>query len=340
MPPMRFRLVFALILALALSACAPKGKTASPSATAKASAAPAQAGSTPINKDHKGFRVVMGQPLPAAKAPNQAAAPSQATAAGQAVAPAPAAAQAGIPMQPAAPAQAGIPMQPATAIAAPVAAASSGQAASPVGSGQAFAATPAPAMGQAPALGAPAGQAPALGQAPIGQSTTPLAGQVPGTAPEGMNQATPGSAPPGYGGLSWGDSAKTFPGLAVYETDKATGVTTCLWPQGPKDIYGAPIRDAYYEFFKDRFYHVWIEYDGMAAYKTALEGLKRAYGPPTQEIPEKYYHAWTLGDVNIYCAFHPAENGGDVSFFYQPIYEPMMAARKAQAKTAPRSRKP
>jgi hypothetical protein len=155
-----------------------------------------------------------------------------------------------------------------------------------------------------------------------------------------MAGAAPGSPPPGYGGLSWGDSAKTFPGLAVYETDKAVGVTTCLWPQGPKDIYGAPIRDAYYEFFKDRFYHVWLEYDGMAAYKTALEGLKRAYGPPSQEIPEKYYHAWTLGDVNIYCAFHPAENQGDVSFFYQPIYEPMMAARKAHAKPAPRSRKP
>jgi hypothetical protein len=123
--------------------------------------------------------------------------------------------------------------------------------------------------------------------------------------------------------------------------DAATAVTTCIWPQGPKDIAGAPIREAFYEFFQDRFYHVWIEFDGMAAYKTALDGLIRTYGPPTKEIPEKYYHAWSLGDVNIYCAYHPAGNDGDVSFFYQPIYERMMAAKKTvTAKHAPRSAKP
>jgi len=35
----------------------------------------------------------------------------------------------------------------------------------------------------------------------------------------------------------------------------------------------------------------------MATYKAALAGLTAAYGPPTSEVPEKYYHAWALGDV-------------------------------------------
>lgn len=162
------------------------------------------------------------------------------------------------------------------------------------------------------------------------------------SAPQALSPASAAenAAPTGFGGLDWGASTKSNPGLAAYDVDKAAQITTCVWPQGPKDIVGAPIRDAFYEFYQDRFYHVWIDFDGMAAYRKALAGLTEAYGPPTEETPEKYYHSWSIGNVNIYCAYHPAENEGDVSFFYQPIYEPMMAARKASAaKTAPKGHK-
>lgn len=183
-------------------------------------------------------------------------------------------------------------------------------------------------MGQPlPTTGAPGTQAPAQPAAP---TATPPATQA--VAP-----ASPITAPTGFGGLVWGASARSDPGLAVYDEDKATGVTTCVWPQGPRDIAGAPIRDAFYEFYQDRFYHVWIDLDSMTAYKKALAGLIQNFGPPADDRPEKYYHAWTIDDVNIYCAFHPAVNEGDVSFFYQPIYEPLMASRKAAAKSAPRS---
>ncbi|MEL7638404.1 MAG: hypothetical protein AAGU21_02060 [Solidesulfovibrio sp.] len=270
MPLMSFRLVPALCLALALSACAPANKAASPTAkatkkTASSQPVPAQ-GASPqgaaaqgaSTQGKNGFRVVMGQPLPGDTAK--------------------------------------------------------------------------PAQGQATAAPQFAASAPAAGQVPF---PAPAPGSDQALAP-----AAPAGAPTGFGGLKWGDAPHTFPGLAVHETDKAAAVTTCIWPQGPKDVFGAPIREAYYEFHKDRFYHVWLEFDGLAAYRTALEGLTRAYGPPSQEDPAKYYHAWNLGEVNVYCAYHPAENDGDVSYFYQPIYETMMAARKAQAKSAPRSRTP
>ena len=151
---------------------------------------------------------------------------------------------------------------------------------------------------------------------------------------------TVASAPQGFGGIAWGAASSSQPGLAQWEVSAENGTSTYLWPQGPKDVAGAPVREAYYEFFKNQFYHVWINFDGMAAYETALAGLIRSYGPPTQENRDKYYHAWTIGDVNIYCAFHKDLNEGDVSFFYQPLYERMIAARKARgAKTPARSRK-
>ncbi len=196
------------------------------------------------------------------------------------------------------------------------------------GQGAAKAPAPPAPSGPADAAGSPTGAAPTAAAPAAAADASDAAGQP---APSGLGDgvAAPGTAPTGFGGLAWGASAKSRPGLAVYETDAAASVTTCLWPRGPKDVAGAPIREAFYEFFQDRFYHVWLEFDGMAAYKTALAGLTRTYGPPTQENLEKFYHAWTLGEVNIYCAFHPGENGGDVSFFYQPLYEKMMAARKA-----------
>jgi len=176
-----------------------------------------------------------------------------------------------------------------------------------------------------------AAQAPALPPAsPTDQAMAPFpaATQTPDVQ---AAQALPAQAgpPTGFGGIVWGTSAKAVAGLAVHEVDPPVSVITYLWPSGPKDVMGAPIRDAYFEFFQDRFYHVWIDIDGMEAYKTALAGLTAAYGPPTTENLEKFYHAWTIGDVNIYCAYHPEEREGDVSFFYQPIYERLDAARKA-----------
>lgn len=188
---------------------------------------------------------------------------------------------------------------------------------------------------QATAPAKPAASKPAPGPGPV-------KGMAPGQAtPAPQPDAAVGGPPPGFGGIAWGAPVASQPGLAQYEASQETGVVTCLWPQGPKDVVGAPIRDAYYEFFKNQFYHVWINFDGMAAYEKALAGLTRAYGPPTQENRDKYYHAWSLGDVNIYCAFHTDLNEGDVSFFYQPIYERMLAARKAgSGKTPARSAKP
>lgn len=197
-----------------------------------------------------------------------------------------------------------------------------------------------PASAQAakptPPPGAPGAQPPKpAAPAPA----APLPPATPPAAPAPTVSLAPtelaSGAPTGFGGLTWGAQAASQSGMAQYETSAESATATYLWPQGPKDILGAPIRDAYYEFFKDQFYHVWINFDGQAAYEKALAGLTRAYGPPTQENRDKFYHAWQLGEVNIYCAYHRDLNEGDVSFFYQPLYERMLAARKAAGAKAP-----
>lgn len=184
----------------------------------------------------------------------------------------------------------------------------------------------------APPPGAPGAQPPKPA-APAPAAPLPPAASAPNISLAPTELAS--GAPTGFGGLTWGAQAASQSGMAQYETSAESATATYLWPQGPKDILGAPIRDAYYEFFKDQFYHVWINFDGQAAYEKALAGLTRAYGPPTQENRDKFYHAWQLGEVNIYCAYHRDLNEGDVSFFYQPLYERMVAARKAAGAKAP-----
>jgi hypothetical protein len=172
------------------------------------------------------------------------------------------------------------------------------------------------------------------GAAPDQTSLTPSPAPTdfsaaPGIAPQTPAPTSLAGPPPGYGGILWGTSARQVPGLTVHEVDAPMSVITYLWPAGPKDIVGAPIKDAYLEFYQDRFYHVWIDLDGQETYKAALAGLTAAYGPPTAENLEKHYHSWTVGDVNVYCAYHETEHEGDVSFFYQPLYDRLTAARKA-----------
>lgn len=171
--------------------------------------------------------------------------------------------------------------------------------------------------------------------APTFQAPTPISTDKAAPPPA----ATQGP-PTGFGGIAWGTPAKSIPGLAVHQVNAPLSDVTYIWPAGPRQVMGAPIRDAFLEFYQGRFYHVWINLDGVQAYQTALSGLKAAYGPPTTEKPEKYYQSWTIGDVNIYCAYHPEEREGDVSFFYQPIYNRLDAARKVlQRRQRPARRK-
>ena len=190
-----------------------------------------------------------------------------------------------------------------------------------------------------PAPGAPSAVQAAPGSALATVAPAPANAPVPMADTPGLGM--PASGPPrGVAGIAWGSPAKSVTGLVVHEVDAPVSVVTYTWPAGPREIMGAPVRDAYFEFYQDRFYHAWIDLDGLAAYKTALAGLTAAYGPPSSENLEKFYHAWNLGEVNVYCAFHPAENEGDVSYFYQPLYDRLAAVRKAsQAKAGPRRSK-
>lgn len=315
-PLPRLSLFLPLALTVILAACAASGsRPAAPKAAAKAPATAPKPAPTrtpppaPRTETPSSSLIVMGAPLPGVPMP-VAGKPGPTTPLPEPkpFTPQPSAAVPGEPVQPTAPAPIG--SAPATQPFSP----------QPPAEPTAAGTVPAPfTTGPGAPTAAPAATAAA------DFSPVPAPGQAPGVPAAAAPQGTP----TGYANIAWGTSAKQVPGLVVHDADPGSAIITYTWPSGPQDIVGAPLRDAFLEFYQDRFYHVWLDLTGRQAYETALAGLTAAYGPPTSQNLEKNYHAWTLGDVNVYCAFHATENEGDVSYFYQPIYERLAAARKA-----------
>lgn len=144
------------------------------------------------------------------------------------------------------------------------------------------------------------------------------------TAPTGKPapQGKPAlSAPPkGFGGIAFGSPASAMPESTLESEIPELRTATYSRKSLPNTFAGRDVSRILYEFYDNAFYHVWIDFDGADTFLAVLGDLRNTYGPPTETIPDKHYNAWTLGDVNIYCVYHPDDGTGDASFWFQPVY--------------------
>jgi len=141
----------------------------------------------------------------------------------------------------------------------------------------------------------------------------------------------------GFAGLPWGVSASDVQGLVLVSEQPSLHSAAYVQEGGAKTFLGMPVEKIIYEFFEGALYQVWVEYPGVSPYEAITDALMAAYGPPSESKPQKSYHAWFLGDVNVYCAYHDDDGSGDVSFWNQPIYlkkEALVRSVKAQMQAA------
>ncbi|QLA15893.1 hypothetical protein [Desulfolutivibrio sulfoxidireducens] len=127
-------------------------------------------------------------------------------------------------------------------------------------------------------------------------------------------------APGGFADIPWGSPSAALGDLTPESAIPELRTTTYARGGVPNAFAGRPVSRILYEFYEDAFYHVWIDFDGPDTFLAVLADLRKSYGPPTQTVPEKHYNAWTVGEVNIYCVYHPEDGTGDASFWFQPIY--------------------
>jgi len=156
--------------------------------------------------------------------------------------------------------------------------------------------------------------------APAAAKPAPQGKVEPQGKPAPQGTAALPAAPKGFGGIAFGapSSAMTDSTLAAEVPELRT--TTYSRSGVPNTFAGRDMSRILYEFYDNAFYHVWIDFDGADTFLAVLGDLRKAYGPPTETIPDKHYNAWSLGDVNIYCVYHPEDGAGDASFWFQPVY--------------------
>jgi len=149
-------------------------------------------------------------------------------------------------------------------------------------------------------------------------------------------------APPkGFGGIAFGSPPTAMADSTLEAEIPELRTTTYSRPSVPNTFAGRDVSRILYEYYDNAFYHVWIDFDGADTFMAVLRDLRATYGPPTETIPEKHYNSWSIGDVNIYCVYHPEDGTGDASFWFQPVYlekeKLVKAYKKAMLDAAPQA---
>ncbi|NDY58735.1 LysM peptidoglycan-binding domain-containing protein [Desulfovibrio sulfodismutans] len=152
--------------------------------------------------------------------------------------------------------------------------------------------------------------------------------------------ADPGKKPDGFRGIAWGTEASSLKDMTLVETD---GEFTDYDRKGDKkDLGGMPVAMVTYGFYKGKFYHAAIAYEGTTGFDAVQEHLAAKYGPPdaVAERTDDAGRAYVLAAWNwpgyAYIGHRRYKDGsaGRVFYFYSPLVEASKAAAASSVATA------
>ena len=139
--------------------------------------------------------------------------------------------------------------------------------------------------------------------------------------------ADPQKKPEDFRDVKWGASAASVPGLTQAERD---GDIVHYEKKGEKkDLGGMTVRHVTYSFFKDKFYHAEIDYEGAGSAAAMQHSLEAKYGPPDTVREKKdasgrpsEVAAWSWpGYAFIGNRQDKDGSHGRVFYFYAPLTE-------------------
>ena len=158
--------------------------------------------------------------------------------------------------------------------------------------------------------------------------------------------ADPAKRPDDFRGIAWGAPAAATPGLKAVDRDG--DIVHYERPDEKKSLGGIPLRQVIYSFFKDKFYHAEISYEGKGAFDTLEQSLEAKYGPPdaTRQKTDPEGHAYELtvwawpGHAFIGHRKDLDAPRGRIFYFYAPLTESSAKAQgiapsRKQANSAP-----
>ena len=145
--------------------------------------------------------------------------------------------------------------------------------------------------------------------------------------------ADPQKQPADFRGVAWGAPAASLPDLKV--VDREGDIIHYERPGEKKELGGIELRNVTYSFYKDKFYHAEIGYEGQGAFEALQNGLVAKYGPPDNvrqktDAAGKAYEIATWnwpGALFIGHRHDKAAPTGRIFYFYAPLTE---ASAKSQ----------
>ena len=149
--------------------------------------------------------------------------------------------------------------------------------------------------------------------------------------------ADPQKQPADFRGVPWGAPAASLPDLAGIDRD---GDIIHYERSGEKkELGGIALKNVTYSFYKDKFYHAEIGYQGQGAPEALEQSLEAKYGPPdaVRQKTDAAGHPYTIATWNWPGALfighrHDKDtSSGRIFYFYAPITE---ASAKAQGLAA------
>ncbi|MGE4535552.1 MAG: LysM peptidoglycan-binding domain-containing protein [Desulfovibrio sp.] len=145
--------------------------------------------------------------------------------------------------------------------------------------------------------------------------------------------ADPAKKPTDFRGIAWGSAPSALPGLKSVERDG--DIVHYELPSEKKNLGGITLRRLTYSFYKDRFYHAELDYEGKDAAKVMEQSLEAKYGLPDAVREKKdadgrpYSVAvWNWPGYAFIGNRYDKDGGhGRVFYFYAPLTD---ASAKAQ----------
>lgn len=137
----------------------------------------------------------------------------------------------------------------------------------------------------------------------------------------------------GFSKYRWGDSAKTFTGLA--KMDEKGEVSYYSKTDEIYTLGDAKVDEVVYGFKEDRFFGVYLNIYSLVTYDKLLQHMQSLYGLPRYTTTEEsFIYKWKMDEVTIKLKMNKAKERMKLAYYYQPIAKELNAGQWEDLETS------
>jgi len=134
-----------------------------------------------------------------------------------------------------------------------------------------------------------------------------------------------------FRGINWGTNINDISGMICIKCDDKH-MKNYIRKDDKLKIGDAEIKKIVYDFYKDRFLAVFIEFEGSDNFRFLKSTLSQLYGKGDQSNPYIEYFTWAGRDVGIAMEYKDIKNKGHIMYIYLPLHDELTKDQKETVK--------